>query len=468
MRTEGLSSKGIGEGRKVFIVAFGVAVVVAVMQRIANAFLYPMFWGFDSSANWDYIKLLTHSWALPAPDAAWATAHPPLFYYVGAALTRPLIGSDEGMAMLALRLVTIGLGFLMVWLIARCVRQYAGDDSTRPFIAAALVLFMPCHIYMSAMVGEEIWASTLITLALVLAATDLSANERGLARPALIGMAGGLAALAKLTGVLVVVACVGAYGLRAIRLRRAEPAAISMGIKQAAIIALVAGLVGGWFYARNLIEYGYLYPHDLPIHAKMHTMPPGEREVSDFLRLPVATFRDPNAMNPDLLRSIWGTTYASWWFDAHRHFLPRNNRTVNHAGTLILTLALLPTFAFGVGCLRGLRRAIGSPHGPDSLFLTMIVISLAGYAHFVWQNPQFAVLKGSYLMGLSLPFAYYASEVLSGWTRSGRAQSLLVWALLIVLFVSVTVVFYLGNGLWNLIDSEFPGMRWIPIQKLKM
>jgi len=52
-------------------------------------------------------------------------------------------------------------------------------------------------------------------------------------------------------------------------------------------------------------------------------MPPGERSVGDYLRLPWATFLDPQVMNDDLLRSVWGTTYASIWFDSHRHFLPR-------------------------------------------------------------------------------------------------------------------------------------------------
>ncbi len=47
--------------------------------RVNNALRYPTNWGFDAKFNWEYIERLMSSWALPAPDAGWATGHPPLF-----------------------------------------------------------------------------------------------------------------------------------------------------------------------------------------------------------------------------------------------------------------------------------------------------------------------------------------------------------------------------------------------------
>ncbi len=47
--------------------------------RTNNAFRYPTNWGFDAKFHWEYIERLMSSWALPAPDASWATGHPPFF-----------------------------------------------------------------------------------------------------------------------------------------------------------------------------------------------------------------------------------------------------------------------------------------------------------------------------------------------------------------------------------------------------
>jgi hypothetical protein len=35
-------------------------------------------------------------------------------------------------------------------------------------------------------------------------------------------------------------------------------------------------------------------------------MPPGQRWFADYLRMPLAIWTDPQAVNPDLLRSVWG------------------------------------------------------------------------------------------------------------------------------------------------------------------
>ncbi len=56
--------------------------------RVHNALRYPPDWGFDASFNWRYIYRLTQSWELPAPDAAWATADPPLYFYLSGLIMR--------------------------------------------------------------------------------------------------------------------------------------------------------------------------------------------------------------------------------------------------------------------------------------------------------------------------------------------------------------------------------------------
>jgi hypothetical protein len=308
------------------------------------------------------------------------------------------------------------------------------------------VLFLPAQIFMSAMLNEEVLASAFVSLAVVGAAARQ--------RTALVGLAGGLAWLTKLSGVLAVAAVAAARLLDDVR-----RGAAARGVRGAAVVGLVALLVGGWFYARNRIVYGYFYAQDLPQHARMHTMPPGSRGAADYLRVPLATWTDPQMLNPDLLHSVWGCTYASLWFDAHRHFLPRESAAVTRAGTAILLLALVPSAAFAVGFVRGIRRALAAP-GPDTVLVLLVLFTLAGYALFTWRNPWFAAVKGSYLLGLSVPFAYYASEVLAGWSRLGGARGIAVWTALGALAISVAAAFTFGGPFWSFEHLEYPGMRW--------
>jgi 4-amino-4-deoxy-L-arabinose transferase-like glycosyltransferase len=439
-------------------VAAGSLLATGIAIRVSNAFQYKILWGFDSKFNWRYIRRLMESWTLPAPDADWSTAHPPLYYYLSAAVCRLLDHPDKAANVITLRLLGTGAGLVAIGLAVALVWRTDPTNRRRTLLAGALLLFLPVHIYMSAMLNEEILVSSLISVVLVGLAWEFqgSSEPRGSRlRAAGLGIAAGLALLTKLTGVLVAVAAAVAYildGWRRDELRRA--------LSCAAILVAMTLLVGGWYYARNWIGYGYLYPHGLQTHKIMFTMPPGERTLADYVRVPLTTWTDPQVLDPDLLHSIWGTTYVTLWFDGHRHFLPTDNDRVTRVGTLILLLALLPTAAFAVGLARGLRRALRSPRGPDALFLLIVAITLAGYVLFTWRNPWFPVLKASFLLGLSVPFSFYASEVLADWTRGGKLRSALVWALLIALVVSISATFTFSELFWNIHHMKKPGVVW--------
>jgi hypothetical protein len=248
-------------------------------------------------------------------------------------------------------------------------------------------------------------------------------------------------------------ACAAAYAFDARRNRTA--------LTRGALCCLAAALVGGWFYARNRIEYGYFQPHGLPVHQLMRSMPPGERQLGDYLRIPLATFTDPQVLNPDLLHSVWGTTYASLWFDAHRFFLPTHSDAVRRLGSVTLLLALLPTAAFLAGVASGARRVLRGDGASDVPLLALVALTLAGFAFYAWQNPWFAVLKGTSLLGLCVPGAVYASESLCRWARWGPSLALVLGTALVALALCVVA----GGTFQGLfVRTENPGIHWQPVE----
>jgi hypothetical protein len=418
--------------------AAGLLGLAGIAIRIHNAIRYPPDWGFDATFNWSYIYGLTRTWRLPAPTVGWAMGDPPLYFYACGSLMRiARAAGDINAALIAVPLFSTVLGLAVVALAVALVRRVDPHDRRRAGIAGGLLLFLPAHVYMSAMVNEEMLATLLASVVLfALARPRLAGGDdpSPLARAFGGGVAGGLALLTKLTGAIAVLVAGAAYAVDGVRRRALRPALVRI-----AVVAAVAALVGGWYYARNRIEYGYFQPYGLPAHRVMFGMPPGERGIADYLRLPLATWTDPQLLNPDLLHSVWGSTYATLWFDGHRFFLPRDDERVSRLGTVTLLLALLPTLAFAVGLGRGLRRVLRSADAIDAPLLLMTGLTLAGYVLFTWRNPWFAVVKGTSLLALSLPFAFYASEVLAGWTRARAPAAALCWLALAALVVAATL-----------------------------
>ena len=413
-------------------------VATGVGMRVNNALRFRAELGFDAAGNLQYLQHLQNSWSLPSPESMWSASHPPFFYYCAGAIWRGLraVGFDDRL-LPVLALVLSLLGLLTVVSVLVMVRKLAPGDDLRACLAGGLILFLPVHLYMSPMVGEEVLLSLLVSLVLLWAAWRMPGAPR-LVDAGVIGLLCGLALLTKLSGILVAAAVAIAWALAAHR--RGDWRSAAMPI---ALMGSVALAVGGWFYLHNWLSYGYFYPQDLAIHQTILELPPGERGVLDYLRIPLATWTDPQLLNPDLLRSVWGSTYATVYFDGHRHFLP-NSDAASRLGGVILALALLPLAAFAVGFCRGFRRALAEPGGRDTLWVGMVVITLAGYVVFTWANPFFVTLKGSYLLVLCLPFALYASEVLAEWLRRPGLGAKAVAASLLAGMVLITAGFSLG------------------------
>jgi hypothetical protein len=111
-----------------------------------------------------------------------------------------------------------------------------------------------------------------------------------------------------------------------------------------------------------------------------------------------------------------------------------------------------------MGLGRGLRRSLDAARGPDPPLLILSALTVAGYVLFTWRNPWVPALKGSFLLGLSVPFAFYASEVLAAWTQGTRPRALSIAACLGLLLIGVAATFTQGLVFEK---ADTPGFDWV-------
>lgn len=425
----------------------GLALVaLALCVRVIDAFTFPPDWGFDSSFNWRYIYRLSEDRALPHPTAGWATADPPLYFALGAVVMSGFdAAGSQARSLTAIPMLGVLAGLGVVVLAVSLVRRLAPEDELRAWLAGGLLLYLPAHVHLSVMVNEEVLLALLVAGCVWLLALRPEA-------PAWVGASAGLAVLTKLTGLVAVAAAGLTYAVEGVRRKAWKPT-----LRALAVLGLAATLTGGWWFVRNRVVYGWFQPFGMPAHQLMFGMPPAERSLLDYVYIPLSTFSDPQLLNEDLLHSVWGSTYATLWFDGHRAFLPRDDVWVTRLGTLTLLLGLIPTAAFGAGLLRGLRRARARPGTPDLPLLMITAVTLLGFAVYTWLNPWFAVVKATSLSALALPFACYASESLAGWVRRGGIAAYGVCAALAMLVVCSTAVSGFG---WVFEKQELPGLEW--------
>jgi hypothetical protein len=414
---------------RAWLAAGALAAALALGVRAWNALAGPLGWGYDAWGHVAYVLYLDLFRALPHADQGWSYFHPPLHYL----LAWPLCLARSGEWLLrGLLLLASAASLATAALAARVQLAAAPGRAGLAWLAFAAVALWPAQLAASAMPGNEATAAFLTSAAV--AHFIAGGRAPSLRRDAVTGLLLGLALCAKYSALVAVAALAASLAVAPAWARPLRPA-LRRTAARAAVIGAALCVVAGPLYARNLREQGALLPtsHDDPwVRAAESGQPPGARRFGDYLRISPRLFTDASPLAPHQLRSVWGSLYASAWFDTHRES-DRERALWLQLGTppfvrALLALGLLPTALALAGAAlalrdvaRGRRREVYLP------LLCLAAAMLAAQAVFAWRTPTWAALKASYLLPASLAFGVFLArgfEALAARARGAAAVAL--------------------------------------------
>jgi hypothetical protein len=290
-------------------------VLILILFTILGVFyavVTPVFEASDELWHYPMVKHLADGNALPVqvfdPDQAgpWKqeASQPPLYYYLGAALTFWIDTSDienvrwlnphvdsgvitedgntnlvvhdptinpwsgTSLAIRIVRLASVLLGSATVYLTFRIAKEVVPERPEIYLVAAAINAFTPMFLFISGAVNNDNLVIPLSSLALFMIiklgrafAADLG-RRKEIIRLILLGSVIGLGALTKITAIGLIPLAV--FGI-AIGLWRRTPKSspgnrylwlIRETLWRSAVFVVPALLIAGWWYSRNIQLYG--------------------------------------------------------------------------------------------------------------------------------------------------------------------------------------------------------------------
>lgn len=288
--------------RRILALILGLFVVLGIVYAVVT----PVFEASDELWHYPMIRHLADGNPLPVqvfdPAAAgpWKqeASQPPLYYYLGAALTfwidtadmeqvrwqnphvnNGVITADGNnnlvihdpnanpwqgtlLAVHIVRFFSILLGAVTVYLTFRIAKEVAPARPDIALGAAAVTAFMPMLLFISGAVNNDNLIIPLAALALLLMIQAVTKQQATVVRWLLIGVVIGLAALTKISGVGLLALAVGT-----IFIARWQASAGKVSLRSLFrllvetmgwlfVVLVPVLLIAGWWYYRNVVLYG--------------------------------------------------------------------------------------------------------------------------------------------------------------------------------------------------------------------
>ena len=409
---------------------FALVVVFRAVLFIHDAPLLPGHMGFDAKEHEDYVRFIQEKKTLPLPNDGWEMHQPPL-YYLGSAVVLDTLGILAGTdkAGLPLRAINAIIGLVHCWLVLLCLRRLFPESLSAQAVGLLVAAFLPANLYTSMYVTNEPLTGLLVTLAFYFFLRLVGSGNDNLKMAAGLGLALGLAMLAKLSALVAVPVFLGAMGLQ--WLRRESPSPIR-GLRSAGVVLLVFVLTCGWHYVRVWRQVGSLpMPNSQTDQADAWWQEPGFRTAGyylDFGRSLVSPLFSAR-------HSFWDGMNSTLWADGQLSGIailvarPPWNYALQYVSILLgAGLILLAVF----GLVIFLRRFARNLDPLAGLVSGMVIAYVAALIWLTISGPWLSTVKAFYAIPALLPFSVL---IAAGWlwlAQRNRLVQTLLWLLVLV------------------------------------
>jgi hypothetical protein len=397
-----------------------------VVLGLNNIRRIPTWVGFDAISHMRYIQLVAMNGRLPAPDSDWETFQAPLYYLLSAPLWS-FFSRAFGfhLARYLVRVVPLACGVIQAELTYRTARTAYPDRRDLQLVATSVGALLPMSLYMSQTASNEPLAACL-SAAVIAVSFSVRADERAPGRDRKLAAAGlllGLALLSKVTAFLLVPPLLALLWTRPARRPWKEK------LSDAGLVLAATAAVCGWYYARNLLQYGR--PSFSSVHLSSW-QDPGYRTAAQLFSFGRALV-DPIYAGA---AGFWDSIYSSLWLDGFLSGTASFGSRPPWNYSLMLAsawLALAPTALL----LAGIAAALAQPGRSLKNGLLAAVgwlgLFLAAVFYRCLTLPVYSAAKASYMLGLTPCAALLAArgfDVLARWKipKAALSAALAVWA----------------------------------------
>jgi len=406
---------------------------------------------------------------IPGKLDCWECYQPPVFYVTCAIVGKILAYFDVPLLhiMKSLQFLNFLFGSITVWISFLILKRLPVSDFARLW-GLGLISFMPRHIYMSAMFGNDALSYLGISVCIYLLLRIMDGEHVFITRLLLLSAAVSLTIFTKYnTFIIIPTVCIAflllMWGSERINLKQA--------VVKGTIVLLMPLIILGGYCVHNEKTYGAALPFNTVLRNPVDCQPSDELQ-RDFLSFKPWLFIRYPILRPGQLNSFWTLMYSSTWFDTDAKYMMKTGPVdlwtsyyewlkdkmnpfpdvmagpIHHdmilVGSLIESLGLV----FLVLELSGIvliskEMLSGSSENQELVkknivFITLFVFNAAGCILLVMKTPVYSSIKASYLLTALPSFCALASAGMVLWDKY-RITKYIYCPLLSILFSLVTI-----------------------------
>jgi tetratricopeptide (TPR) repeat protein len=364
-----------------------------------NVVKLPLLVGMDINGHMEYIEYTAQNKRIPLPNEGWQMFQSPLFYILSAFVYKLFFGLVNLETLYRIvRVLPLLCGLAQIELSYRAVRYVYPDRRDLQILGTVIGGLFPMNLYISQVAGNEPLAGFLSGVFVVMVLSAIS--RQALPKTSFflfMGLALGLALLAKVTPILLIPAFGLALAYRFIMQERREQDSLQMFVRATLVLGLAATICGA-YYLRNWAVLGKPFVGGWdPARGIVWWQDPGYRTVEQLCSFGDALFYPVYAS----FSGFWDGIYATMWLDGMLSGSLSALHLPWNFGFMLSTawLSLLPSIGVIFGILAVLKR---TSRQKACLYFagSCLIIYIGAMLYLFVSVPTYSSVKATYMLGI--------------------------------------------------------------------